>query len=222
MIVEVKKMEKKKVNKLSLYGICLGTSALLLGGLWYADLSQKSLKQNSPEEDYTYVSKLFDDGVTSVVSTPNLIMKPYTNADIKSLNNFYDYRGKEKDQQNAIINYDTTYIQNNGIAYGGINDTFDVVSVLPGKIASVKEDKLMGKIVTIEHDNNVITTYQSLSEITVKEGDEVAQGTVIGKAGESNLEKDLGNHVLFEISVDGKYVNPNNCYDKTIDQLKSN
>ena len=80
----------------------------------------------------------------------------------------------------------------------------------------------MGKIVTIEHENNIITTYQSLSETTVKEGDVVASATVIGKAGESNLEKDLGKHVLFEITVDGKYINPETSYNKTIEQLKSN
>ena len=214
-------MEKRKLKKPVIYGLCLGASALLLGGLWYADLSSESLKTDESNEDYTYVSKLFDNGVQSVVSTQNVIIKPYTNESVKALNGFYDYRGNEKQQQNAIINYDTTYIQNNGIAYGGINDTFDVVSVLPGKVTSVKEDKLMGKIVTIEHDNDVITTYQSLSEVTIKEGDQVAQGTVIGKAGESNLEKDLGKHVLFEISVAGKYVNPDNCYNKTAEQLKS-
>ena len=214
-------MKNIKLKKTVIYAACVGVSTLLLGGLWYADLSQKSL-QTSNEEDYTYVSRLFDEGVKSVVSTQNTIIKPYTDTNVKALNNFYDYKSDEKSQQNAIINYDTTYIQNSGIAYGGIDDTFDVVSVLPGKITSVKEDKLMGKIVTIEHDNNISTTYQSLSEVTVKEGDTVASGTVIGKAGESNLEKDLGKHVLFEISVDGKYINPNNCYDKTVSELKSN
>ena len=214
-------MKNIKLKKPVIYAACVGVSTLLLGGLWYADLSQKSL-QTSNEEDYTYVSKLFDDGVKSVVSTQNTIIKPYTDTNVKALNNFYDYKSDEKSQQNAIINYDTTYIQNSGIAYGGIDDTFDVVSVLPGKITSVKEDKLMGKIVTIEHDNNISTTYQSLSEVTVKEGDTVASGTVIGKAGESNLEKDLGKHVLFEISVDGKYLNPDNCYNKTLNELKSN
>ena len=214
-------MKNIKLKKPVIYATCVGVSALLLGGLWYADLSQKSL-QTSNEEDYTYVSRLFDEGVKSVVSTQNTIIKPYTDTNVKALNNFYDYKSDEKSQQKAIINYDTTYIQNSGIAYGGIDDTFDVVSVLPGKITSVKEDKLMGKIVTIEHDNNISTTYQSLSEVTVKEGDTVASGTVIGKAGESNLEKDLGKHVLFEISVDGKYINPNNCYDKTVSELKSN
>ena len=214
-------MKKIKLKKPALYGMCIGIGTLLLGGLWYADMSQQSLN-TTEEEDHTYVSRLFNDGVTSVVSTQNVITKPYTNESVKALNSFYDYKGDEKSQQNAIINYETTYIQNNGIAYGGIDDTFDVVSVLAGKVTSVKEDKLMGKIVTIEHDNNIVTTYQSLSEVTVKEGDQVAQSTVIGKAGESNLEKDLGKHILFEISIDGKYVNPDNCFNKTAQELKSN
>ena len=213
-------MKKIKLKKPVVYSFCIAISMLLLGGLWYADTSQKSLKEN--DKDLNYVSRLFEDSVVSVVNTSASIVKPYTNTSVKVLNNFYDYKSDEKTQQNAIINYDTTYIQNNGVAYGGINDTFDVVSVLPGTVTSVKEDKLMGKIVTIEHENNVITTYQSLSEVTIKEGDNVAQSTVIGKAGASNLEKDLGNHVLFEITVDGKYINPETIFGKTIDQLKSN
>ena len=212
-------MEKLKLNKPAIYALCIGTASILLGGLWYAYSSQESL---SPKEDYKYVSSLFEDNVQSVVSTQNVVQKPYTNESVKVLNSFYDYKADEKTQQNSIINYDTTYIQNSGIAYGGIDDTFDVVSVLPGTVTSVKEDKLMGKIVTIEHENNIITTYQSLSETTVKEGDVVAEATVIGKAGESNLEKDLGKHVLFEITVDGKYINPETSYNKTIEQLKSN
>ena len=214
-------MKKVKIKKPVIYSMCIAVSALLLGGLWYIDTSQKCLNKDQ-DEDLNYVSRLFEDNVVSVVSTSASIVRPYTNQEVKALNNFYDYQSDEKTQQNAIINYDTTYIQNNGVAYGGIDDTFDVVSVLPGTVTSIKEDKLMGKIVTIQHDNNVITTYQSLSEVTVKEGDNVAQSTVIGKAGESNLEKDLGKHVLFEITVDGKYINPENCFDKTIDQLKSN
>lgn len=212
-------MKKLKIKKPVIYSACIAVSLALIGGLMYANISKQDLK---PEEDLIYVSRLFDDNVISVVSTPNVIVRPYTNTNVKALNTFYDYQSDENTQQNSIINYDTTYIQNSGASYGGINEIFDVVSVLPGTVTSVKEDKLMGKIVTIEHESNVITTYQSLSEVTVKEGDTVAQSTVIGKAGQSNLEKDLGNHVLFEITIDGKYINPENCFDKTIDELKSN
>lgn len=217
-------MEKRKLKKEVIYGIYTGVFLLLLGLLYYADLSNRSLNKTQEKEDYTYVSKLFNNGVKSVARTPSItvVMRPYNNADVKVVKSFYDYKAEEKTQEKSIINYDTTYMQNNGTIYGGISDKFDVVSVLDGKVTSIKDDTLLGKVVTIEHENNIVTTYQSLSEVTVKEGDNVAQGTVIGSAGESNLEKDLGNHLLFEITIDGKYKNPEDCFDKQVTDLKNN
>ena len=217
-------MENRKLKKEVVYGIYASIVLLLISLLYYADLSNRSLNKTKEKEDYTYVSKLFNTGVKSVVSTPTtaLVIRPFNNADVKVVKSFYNYKAEETEQQKSIINYDTTYMQNNGTIYGGIDEQFDVVSVLDGKVTSVKDDTLLGKVVTLEHENNIITTYESLSEVTVKEGDEIAQGTVIGKAGESNLEKDLGNHLLFEITVDGKYQNPEECYDKQVTDLKNN
>ena len=217
-------MENKKVKDGVFYGIYAVLVILLLSMLYYADFSNKQLSKTKEKEDYTYVSKLFDTGVKSVVSTqtPKTITRPYNNTNIKVLKNFYDYKAEEKEQQNSIINYETTYMQNNGTIYGGVNEPFDVLSVFDGKVTSVKEDNLLGKVVTIEHQNNIITTYESLSEVTVKEGDEISQGTVIGKSGESNLEKNLGNHLLFEITINGKNQNPEECYDKQITDLNKN
>jgi stage II sporulation protein Q len=50
--------------------------------------------------------------------------------------------------------------------------------------------------------------YQSLGEISVKAGDEVKQGALIAKAGRSELEKDLGVHLHFEVRENGTPVNP--------------
>lgn len=217
-------MENRRLKKEVVYGIYAGIILILLSIIYYVDLSNKSLNKTKEKTDYTYVSKLFNTGVKSVVSTPRTIVvtRPYNNENIKVIKNFYDYKGEEKTQENSIINYETTYMQNNGVVYGGINETFDVLTILDGKVTSIKDDKLLGKVVTIEHENNIISTYQSLKEVTVKEGDQIAQGTVIGTAGESNLEKDLGNHLLLEITIDGKYVNPENCFDKQITELKNN
>lgn len=211
----------KGISKKTIYGIAIGTLTLLMGGIWYANTSNNTLKQ-SKNEDHIYVSKLFSSPVQSVVNTEAIMIKPYNDNNVKEIKSFYDYKGKETEQEKSLLNYDTTYIQNNGIAYGGINNTFDVVSTLDGKITSIKDDKLLGKIITIEHSQNIITTYQSLSEVTVKEGDEISQGTVIGKAGNSNLDKNLGKHILFKISINNSYVNPNSCYNKPLSQLKSN
>ena len=212
----------EKTKKEVKYGICACMILLLLGLLYYADFSNKSLYVKNDNDNYTYVSKLFDQGVRTVVSTSKVVMRPYNNADVKALKNFYDYKGEESTQENSIINYDTTYIQNNGVIYGGVEEAFEVRAALEGKVISVKDDKLLGKIVTIEHENNIVTTYESLSEVTVKENDEVSQATIIGKAGPSNLEKDAGNILLFEMTIGGKYVNPEDVFDKQVSDLKIN
>lgn len=212
-------MEKRKLKKEAVYISYVLVIILLISILFYTFFSKTKLSND--KEDYTYVSKLFGDNVKKVVSTPKLIMRPFNNADVKVLKNFYDYKAEESAQENSIINYDTTYIQNNGVIFGGPQESFEVTSILDGKVISVKEDKILGKVVTIKHESNIESTYQSLSEVTVKENDEVSQGTILGKAGTSNLEKDLGPHILLEITKDGKSINPLNAIDKQINDIKS-
>lgn len=213
-------MEKRK--EYTIYTIYIGLFIVFISAIYYAYISNQNLKKIPETEDYTYVSKLFDSKVKTVVKTEPLVMRPYSNADIKVLKSFYDYKDEESTQENSIINYDNTYIQNSGTIYGGINEDFDVRSILSGKVTSVKEDNLLGKIVTIEHKNKIISTYSSLSEVTVKENDEIAGGTIIGKSGQSNLEKDLGSHLLLELTINGSYVNPESVYDRQLSDITKN
>ena len=78
---------------------------------------------------------------------------------------------------------------------------------------------MLGNIVEITHDNEIISIYQSLSEVSVKENDVVTQGQVIGKSGSANISTDLGNHLYFELVVKGSIVNPENYYDKSVNEL---
>ena len=98
-------------------------------------------------------------------------------------------------------------MQNSGVDFVNKN-TFDVISILEGSVTDVKEDETLGKIIEIKHDNNYISLYQSLSEVSVKKGDMVKQGQVIGKSGTNELDKELGNHLHFELYLDGQVVNP--------------
>jgi len=217
-------MEERKENKKqnSVFIIYMGLFVMLISGIYYAYASNQNLKKSPEDTDYTYVSRLFDGEVKTVVKTESPIIRPYDNKDIKVLKSFYDYKDEESTQENSIINYDTTYLQNNGVIYGGLNEDFDVKAIQSGKVTSIKEDKLMGKIVTIEHDNNLTSIYSSLSEVTVNENDEISIGTIIGKSGESNLGKELGSNLLLEVTIDGKYVNPEDIYDKQISDIKNN
>ena len=45
------------------------------------------------------------------------------------------------------------------------------------------------------------------------------RGQIIGKSGDANISTDLGNHLHFEMILNGKNINPENCYGKEIGQL---
>lgn len=212
-------MKKTRLKKPVIYGIYTTAIFLLLVTLYYVDFSNSKLKTNPKDEDYKYVSRLFGEDITPVVNNDETIIRPYLDSNVKILQNFYNYKGTEKDQENSIINYEQTYIQNNGVIYGGIEDGFDVISVLDGTVTSIKEDNLLGNIIEIKNTDDITTIYQGLTDITVKENDKINQGTIIGKSGESNMNKDDGKHVTFELKVKGTYVNPEEYYDKNLGEI---
>ena len=131
---------------------------------------------------------------------------------------FYDYQADAKEQEKSLILSENTYIQSSGASYGG-KENFEVVAILDGTVTDVKEDNLLGKIIEISHGNEVISVYQSLSDVKVKKDDKITQGQVIGTSGTANIDKDLGNHLYFELIVKGSNVNPEEYYDKKINEL---
>jgi len=176
---------------------------------------------NEPEEELTDYT--MDEVITSDMPVINqtTIINPYTDPSVTVKKGYYDYQGDENSQVSSIVKHDNTYIQNTGIDYVGEN-TFDVVSILNGTVINVKEDEELGKSVEIKHDNGMISIYQSLSEVFVKKDDVISQGLVIGKSGENKLDKDLGNHLHFEIYDNGGAVNPLNYLNTEISLEKGN
>ena len=72
---------------------------------------------------------------------------------------------------------------------------------------------------SIEHSNGMISNYQSLSDVTVSKDDNVVKGQIIAKSSTSNISADLGNHLYFELVINGECVNPENYYGKSIDEI---
>ena len=184
-------------------------------------LNNSLLEENELKDNIEYVYGDITDDINKdipVVATKIIINKPYIDSSVKVVKNYYDYLSSSEEQEKSIVYYENTYMQNSGIDLSSGN-VFDVVSILDGEVISVKEDELLGKIVEIRHENELISVYQSLSEINVKENDKVLANQVIGKSGESNVNKDLGNHLHFELYHHGKVVNPINYFDKNVDEL---
>ena len=170
------------------------------------------------DEELTYVSGAILDEYVPVISTDTVILRPYTSENITIGKNYYDYKAPEDEQKNSIIYHENTYLQNTGIDYIQ-NDVFDVVSILDGEVIEVEDKELLGKSVTIRHNNEIISVYQSLSQTSVKKGDKVVSGQVIGKSGTCELNKDLGNHLHFELTVNGVLVDPENYLDKKLNEI---
>ena len=204
----------KKPVIYSLYGLSF---FMLLGGLFLLEINTNKLG-TSTEKDYEYVSKTGMEEEVPVISTKTMIIRPYTDADVKIVKDYYNYQGSEDEQKESIIYYEDTYMPSSGVSYGKDKD-FSVVSVLDGEVISVKEDTTIGNEVTIKHDSGIMSVYQSIKDIKVKEGDSVKQGDAIAISSTSNISADLNNHLYFELSINEKVVNPEDYYEKAIDEI---
>ena len=112
-------------------------------------------------------------------------------------------------------------MQNSGVDYKS-DESFDETSVLSGTVSNITDDALLGKTIEIRSSTEIITTYQSLGEISVKKGDTVTQGQIIGKSGTCTLNSDVANGLHFEMYKNGQVINPEKFYDKSLKDLESN
>lgn len=167
------------------------------------------------EKKYDYVPDTTISEELPVINEVVKMIKPFVNENVKIGKTFYDYKAESKSQENSITYYDGRYIQNSGIDYT-LDEVFDVVSVLNGTVVNVKQDEILGNVVEIKHENNLVTTYQSLSEVNVKKDDMVTQGQIIGKSGTNKLDKEMGEHLHFEVYANGQVVDPNLYVDKEL------
>ncbi len=180
----------------------------------------KTLKEATAYDNLSYIYR----GIISNRDVPVIeyvndeIFKPYENETVKVLKGYYDRSDDPKVQEKALIYYQNTYMPNTGILYSS-NESFDVISVLDGKVEDVKTDNLIGNIVTIKHSNNLFTSYQSLNEVMVSVGDEIKQGDLIGTSGPNQITPDSENMLLFEVVYNGVNINPESFYQMNIKDL---
>lgn len=212
-------MQKRVLKKNIVYGLYALVCVILIGAIYYFNGTNTKMENNKSEDDYQYVTRIFGEEDKPVVNTTETILRPYTDSAVQVLQGFYNYKADAKDQENAIVNYEELYMQNTGVAYGGVENEFDAVSVLPGTVISVKEDKLLGFTVEIKNNDRITTIYQGLKEVNLKANDSINQGDYVGKSSETNLGKELGKHIVFSLKLDGNYVNPEEYYDRNINEL---
>lgn len=207
-------MKKLRLKKNAIIGIYLAVFGLTGMGAFFISQNMKATPVEEEKMEYVNSSILEQEDV-QVINEDVKFLKPYTNDKVQIGKYYYDYRADNTAQEKSILYHENTYIQNSGVDFT-LEEAFEVTAVLDGTVVDVKEDELLGKVVEIKHDNDFISSYQSLGEVSVKKDDTVKQGQVIGKSGTNSLDKDLGNHLHFELYKAGQVVDPNQYFDKSV------
>ena len=134
------------------------------------------------------------------------VQAPYSGENIEEKVGYYNYQGEKESQEKSIIKYDNTYLQNTGITYSSQKE-FKIISVLDGEVTKIYQNDILGNVIEITHDNNLISVYQMVDNINVKEKDKVQIGQEIATSGTSKLFE-TGHNLHFEIIKNGETKDP--------------
>lgn len=221
------KWKKYTQKRWVLPAVFLATASIVISGVLWMQTDSSGNQEATPmaEKPGSYAEdeyELNEEAVPVQGDKEEMFQEPVASQeDITVVTPFYDVKASADEQQSALVFYNNTYHQSQGIDYAKESgESFDVFASMSGDVVKAEEDQLLGKVVHVEHENGVTTRYLSLQETAVEQGDHVSQGQLIGRAGKSNFNKDAGVHLHFEIRTeDGTAVNPIDYYKKAVSSL---
>lgn len=185
MIKETKKEAMINFLKKNVYAIVAGVILIVLGITLALIVNNKKVVDNNP-----------DDNVNAGAVT---FYVPLLNATV------------EKGFSDTKLMYNETLKQ--WEAHMAIqlvaSDSSSVYAALEGTVLEMYENYLEGKVIVLQHANNLKTVYKSLGSTSdLQVGDTVSKGQVIGTTGMCASELDFGNHLHFEVEENDKKVDP--------------
>ncbi|MCR2821383.1 M23 family metallopeptidase [Lederbergia panacisoli] len=170
----------------------------------------KDITGKNNEEPVIEVNQSFENVVMPVKNDDEVVIKTQ----------FFDANASAEKQEEALIVDGNKYRPNMGLDIANKDGKeFEVVAALSGKVASVRQDALLGNVIEVEHEKGVVTIYQSVKDIKVKAGDSVQQGDLLATSGTSQLNMAAENHVHFEIRKDNQALNPQTYFGQSLTVL---
>ncbi|WP_394238540.1 peptidoglycan DD-metalloendopeptidase family protein [Niallia oryzisoli] len=205
----------------------IASAALILTGvLWY----QNSSTDNAIDSDKFSMNgtnapgQNAKDEAIEVSRAMENVKLPLTAKDSSSVviqKKFYEDNAKAEEQEAALVVYQNQYHPNTGIDITVKDgEAFDVMASLSGTVTRVEEDALLGNVIEIQHNDDIVVQYSSVKGMKVEVGDEIEQGQAIATAGQSLFNEEAGTHVHFEIRKNGVPVNPEKFLNKPVSELQ--
>lgn len=211
-------MKKRSFHYKKILGISLAL-ALFLGGIGIVQNILDEHTQNFEDETVVKV----DENQTKENKTEEKkveTLKSPVKDGIGIVRYYYDKDDDATKQEQSLILFEDVYRPNQGIDYANKNEKFDVLAAISGTVTKKTNDPVLGWVITITNSDNISTTYESLSEVSVELNKEVKQGDVIGKSGENVYEDDLKNHLHFILQKEDQLYNPEKFIGQTLDMIK--
>ena len=211
-------MKKRSFHYKKVLGISLAL-ALFLGGI---GIVQNILDERTKSFEDETVVKVDENKTQETKKEENKVetLKSPVKDGIGIVRYYYDKDDDESKQEHSLILFEDVYRPNQGIDYANKNEVFDVMAAISGTVTKKTNDPVLGWVVTITNSDNISTTYESLSKVSVELNQEVKQGDIIGKSGENVYEADLKNHLHFILQKDDQLYNPEKFIGQTLDMIK--
>ena len=157
---------------------------------------------NSPSTDInnsTNVGDKTEEGKDVVVTETIIFQLPFENASIA------------KEYADSTLLYDSTtklWCTHQGLDFS-CNDGQEARAVYDGKITKIENSMMNGTVVYLKVSDELVVVYKGLaSNISVKEGDTVKKGAIIGRISGLLAEKADGVHLHLELLKDNKLIDP--------------
>lgn len=208
-----------KVSKILIPTIYIGVIAVMIVSTVLVLSGIQSYLVELPTYQYT-LDGVFDENVVPVSTTPvaETIIKPYNSDKVNIGKYFYDYESDESKQEDALIEYEGIYMQNNGVDYVS-DDKFDVMTILPGEVISIEDNEVYGKVITVKHNDNLKSVYSNVKDILVSVGYSASQGEIIASSDKSKIDEN--NAMLhFEVYYKDNPIDPESLYTLSVSELQ--
>ncbi len=208
-----------KYSKILLPTFYIGIIAVMVLCATLVVSGVKTYLTNREEMKFT-IDNVFDEDTTPVVKTEtNTIVKPYIAESVKVGRYFYDFESDEKKQENSLILYEDTYMQNNGVDYVD-SKNFDVVAILDGEVISIDDSEVYGKVITIKHNDNLKSVYSNVDGVLVSVGYKVHQGEIFAMSAKPKLKSDYESMLHFEVFYKESAIDPENMYTLSVSDFQ--
>lgn len=208
-------MIKRKLKYKRVLGIGIAL-VLFLGGI---GIVQKVLDDQTNQFEDESVVKVEEKKETEKKETIETLKAPVKDG-IGIVRCYYNKDDDSTKQEQSLILFEGVYRPNQGIDYANKNESFDVLAAISGTVSKKTNDPVLGWTVTITNNDNISTTYQSLSDVKVELNKTVKQGDVIGKSGENIYEADLKNHLHFILQKNDQMYNPEKYIGQPLNTIK--